>query len=140
MGTPVFNRLGQIAAGIAAQVPLLGIAADKQCHIDIRQAIQQAGTPLLGAALHRRQVSALCVIAGKAESHRDDGNAAAIIELHVTDPHPRPKANARWIIERRAGLVRQIAGSLTRHKDARTRADLEHRIGCIRHVAFAQSA
>src|SRR5690606_9862880 len=62
----------------------------------------------------RRQVSALGVLAGKAEAHGDDGELRGVVELLARHPHPVAQAVARAVVEGKArGMyagARRLAG------------------------------
>lgn len=121
-------------------MPFLRITADQKRDLDIGQGFQQAGPPGRGTAFHRGTVTTLCVIAGKAEPHGDDGNAGLVIEFILRDPHPVAQAFARRIVERLARDVGEIAGRLPCNKNSRRLRHLQNGIGRAIHLGLAQAA
>ena len=95
------------AARRGAQVPALGVAADGQDQLELRHGREQALVPGGRAFPARRQVAAGRVVAGKAEAHGHDGDAALVVELLGRELQPGPQAVA-------GGSVKGVPEACTR--------------------------
>ena len=76
------------AAG-GAQMPALRVAADREDQLELRHGREQARVPGRRALAARRQVAAGGIVAGKAEAHRHDGDAALVVEFLRRDAAAR---------------------------------------------------
>ena len=83
-------------------------------------------------SLSRRQVGALLVLPGKAEAHRDDGDAILVVEFLRGHAHPVAQAVAGGIGEGNAGGVHARARRLAAHGEPSLAADPQHRARLMR--------
>ena len=83
----------------------------------------------------RGEVAAGRVVAGKAEAHGHDGDAALVVELLGRKLQPGAQPIAGRIGEGRAGGVHAHAWRLARDADARGRARAQHRARLVRQLA-----
>ena len=111
----------------AAEVPAVGVAADEEGEADRGHGGQRAGAPGGGADGGRRQVGALGVVAGEAEGHGQDGEAAAVVEGVAVDAEPVAEAVAGGVVEGAAERVHAGAGGLAAEEDRRGRREPGHR-------------
>ena len=110
----------------------VGVSADRQNDVDLRHEREQAVVPSRCAFAARRQVSARSVVAGKAEAHRRNANAARIVEGLPVHLQPGPQAVAGRVVERQAGLVDPKAGRLAGDQKARRRRHPQDRARIVR--------
>src|SRR5688572_16278190 len=76
------------AFGALPKMPALGIKANQQHQFELWQMPEQAFPPAFSAFTARRPVAAFVVEAGKAEAHRDDRDAAVVVEFVRRHAHP----------------------------------------------------
>ena len=106
-------------------MPVLCVSTNRQRQLEMRHASQQAGSPRGSTFWPRREV-ARGSDAGIAESHRQDGNDAWVVEDILVDTHPRPQSFAAQIVERNSASVDLASGRLPGNQDARRRSCLQH--------------
>lgn len=123
----------------AAQMPGLGILAQQHGELDSRQLGQQRRTPGGGTLRARREIACLAG-AWVAESHRQDGQQALVVELRPIYAQPFPQAVAAGIVEWDPGCVNLAAGRLADHQDACRRVQLQNRSRTQGQFGFAQGA
>lgn len=74
------------------------------------------------------------------EAHRQNRGLPRIVEHAVRDPQPLALAISAGVVERVAGAVDPVAGSLPRDQDPRSRMDLDDRSRAERHMLLANRA
>ena len=75
--SPAPDGVGHAPGVGGTEVPALRVAADREDQLELRHGREQARVPGLRTLAARRQVAAGGIVAGKAESHRHDGDAGA---------------------------------------------------------------
>ena len=132
---PVPHRLGQPAGGLGSvELPALRILADQDNQFYLRQMGQNFAMPGWRAFAPRRQISALGVIARKAEAHGDDGDFFGVVEYRVVQTEPVAQPVARSVGEGAARGVGAGAGCLPDNADARQWRCLDDGAGLMRQL------
>lgn len=135
-GAPVSHCFSEGFTRSSLQMPPLSVPSDENFKFYAGQFIEQALMPGFCAYCHRWKITALGVVAWKAKAHRHHRNFVWVIEIFVTDPHPRPQADTRWVVERLSSLVSKVARRLACDKDPGTAMKLKDRIRRIGHITL----
>lgn len=78
-------------------MPLLGIPTDQNFKLNLRETLKKRRVPGFCAALHRRNITAILVIARKTKPHGHDRDFGWIVEICLIDLQPFTQAHAGWI-------------------------------------------
>lgn len=119
-------------------MPPLGVRADDERQLELRESIQELLPPSFGTLRSRRQVSRT-PRAGIAESHGQDRETLWIVERLAIDAEPIAKPIATRIVEGNAGFVDASTRRLSRDEDAGLGVDLKHGANAVLQVVYADA-
>ncbi len=100
---------------------ILRISANGEDCLKLRHGGKQLVMPCDAALAPRRQIALARVMAGKTEAHRDNRDAASVIEGVAVDAHPRSQPVAGRIVETHPRIMRANARRLTGDEQTRRR-------------------
>ena len=106
--------------------------ADGQDGLDRGQARENGIVPGGPALETRRQVALLEVMAGEAETHRQDRDAARIVEPSLVEVHPLAEALAGRVLKGDAAHMGADAGRLAGDDETHAFGNLENRTRLMR--------
>lgn len=122
----VFDDFCQASVLIVVEIAILGVLANKQGKLYIRQILHNLAMPERSAFMSGRQV-ATTAFAGIAKTHRHNGNFAGIVKYGFVNIHPSPKIITTFIIPGGGSLMRGQTRSLTDNKNFTFRSNGDDR-------------
>ena len=114
MVSPISDGVSQSVIRISGEVVSEGILADDQCKPNLRQVLEQITSPSKGTFGTGRMISGLAS-AWVAETHREYGNPASVVENISGHSQPLTQSIAAGVVERHSGLVDFPAWRLPRN-------------------------
>src|SRR6185312_10138962 len=123
-----------------AQIAFQRVGTDEEGEREFRQGRKQWRMPERRAFFSRRQVVAVRVVAGKAETHTDDGDLFLVVKGFAIHAEPLAQAVARRIVEGQSRFMHAKARRLRDDAEIRAHAGADDGARLVRQVWRADAA